>query len=216
MDEHLVRSVIRLGHATGVLRESTSELIAGSDFQIRITEDDRIYQIDLEKVMFSFRNLRERRRMRSIIEDPSERIIDLFAGLGYWTIPLASQVQTTVIACDLNPIQIRLLRQNMVLNQLTNILPIEGDCRQLEWISYADRVIFGLFTDDLSFYRLAERVLRPGGIVHLHRLVIRHGPSPNLQDLFGSPIRILRESFVKTVSKTLVHLVYDIQILKKE
>ena len=87
------------GGISGVYRKPVVEVISGD----RITETIHIengirFKMDPQRIMFSSGNMAERRRMATI-SNSSETVVDLFAGIGYFTLPIASVQQTKKDIC---------------------------------------------------------------------------------------------------------------------
>lgn len=128
------------------------------------------YRLDPERVMFSSGNLQERLRMAEV-EARDETVVDLFAGIGYFTIPLlAKAAAERVIACELNPVSAGYLRQNAEENGVADRLEVrEGDCREVAPEGVAQRVVLGYFPGGCDFLDTAFRTLGPeGGTIHYH------------------------------------------------
>lgn len=111
----------------------------------------------------------ERTRMAETRCD-DETIVDMFAGIGYFSIPLAVyQKPRKVIACELNPIAHSFLVENIGLNKVGHAVdPILGDNRQLEGDSFADRVIMGYVKTTHEFLPAALRLVKDRGMIHYH------------------------------------------------
>ncbi len=79
------------------------------------------------------------------ISNPHETVVDLFAGIGYFTLPMAVYSKPKkMFACEINPIAYQYLCANVVLNHVTNIVePLLGDNRKIAPKDCADRVILG-------------------------------------------------------------------------
>jgi ubiquinone/menaquinone biosynthesis C-methylase UbiE len=120
----------------------------------------------------AFRGLQER-ILQEIEATPADVALDLGAGTGLLTIPLASRVRE-VVAIDISPAMLDRLRQHARESRVTNLKCVEADLRVLpledESITLAvSNYTFHHLEDSDKELALAEvrRVLVPGG-----RLVI--------------------------------------------
>jgi tRNA wybutosine-synthesizing protein 2 len=84
-----IRSVLRRTDAiSGPFRRPALELIAGSsETETNLSENGCTFHLDPMKVMFSLGNKAERERISLLGTD--ELVIDMFAGIGQFTIPMA-------------------------------------------------------------------------------------------------------------------------------
>lgn len=120
-----------------------------------------LYKLDASRLMFSSGNVEERARMgrvdaRRIVgsegpDGPSgpfrtkgETVVDLFAGIGYFALPLArSSGAARVVAVEKNPVAYRYLVENALLNRVEDVLePVLGDNREVP-LPRAQRVSLG-------------------------------------------------------------------------
>lgn len=164
----------RISPVEGVFRIRKLELIAGENRTETIhREHGCTYKLDLEKVYFNPRLAEERNRVASQLErTKEEEIIDMFAGVGAFSIPLAKRApQSHVIAIDINPDAIRYLRENIRLNGVRTIEAIEGDIKEIytRFRNKADRIIMNLPKSAYVFLYEALSMLKPrGGIIHFY------------------------------------------------
>jgi tRNA G37 N-methylase Trm5 len=106
-------------------------------------------------------------------------IVDLYAGIGYYTLPLLVHGRAGhVHACELNPDAVTSLRANLKANGVTpdryTIHP--GDNRSAATAAgtgaVADRVLLGLLPSSTNGWPVAVDALKPeGGWMHLHENV---------------------------------------------
>ncbi|MDD1721417.1 MAG: class I SAM-dependent methyltransferase family protein [Euryarchaeota archaeon] len=121
------------------------------------------FTLDVSKVYFSPRLATERHRIASLA-DPSETIVDMFAGIGPFTIMLAKKVNM-VIAFEINPIAVEYLKKNIARNHVNNVVVYVGDAKSLAPKSrnVANRVIMNLPHAAFDFLSEALTVLNDGG-----------------------------------------------------
>jgi len=223
---------------SGVRRTPTLRVIAGTgDTETVHAEHGTRYALDLAKVMFSPGNQAERARMGEIVES-GERVFDMFAGIGYFALPMA-RAGADVTAVEVNPEAYRFLVENARLNDVTDRLDaLLGDCRDVE--TTADRVVMGYYgVDDgeddsaedgdggedcgsprsqeaFDFLDSALDALEPGGVLHLHAAVhdseVPDGPADRVRDAvaeYGRDATIDDVRTVKSHSEGVAHVVVD-------
>ncbi len=180
---------LRSGPVSGELRKPSLSVIAGEDTTLTLhRENNCLFRVDVAKVMFSKGNLHERARIPRLVKD-GETVADLFAGIGYFSIPVAKLSNPSrVYAIEKNPESFSLLKENIKLNKLRNIIPIKGDNREVSLENVADRVIMGYLPGTEEYLGSAMKVLKPeGGTIHYHNTYHRS----EIQKL---PVRELKES----------------------
>lgn len=166
-----IKSVYRYsGPVSGLLRIPKVSHVAGERNPVTIhRENGCLYRLDITKVMFSKGNVLERARIHKLVE-PGETIIDMFAGIGYFSLPLGKfSPAKKIYSIELNPNSFRFLKENVSLNKLKGkVLPILGDCRKVKIPEKADRIIMGYLSKTYEFLPAAFRLLNPNGIIHYH------------------------------------------------
>ncbi len=119
-------------------------MLAGeSDTETIHTEHGTRYGLDPAAVMFSPGNQAERARMGEIVE-ADERVFDMFAGIGYFTLPMA-RAGARVTATELNPTAFRYLENAMLNDVPDRVDAYMTDCRDLAERVEADRVVMGYY-----------------------------------------------------------------------
>lgn len=154
----------------GELREMRNEILFGDDPVATTVENGIKYRLDASRIMFSSGNLAERIRA-SQVDAAGETVIDMFAGIGYFTLPMAKfSGAKRVIAAEKNPVSFRYLAENVKLNKVEHVVePWHGDNRDLPFEGTADRVLMGYFPDCAKFLPKALALLKPeGGRIHYH------------------------------------------------
>ncbi|XP_024992862.1 tRNA wybutosine-synthesizing protein 2/3/4 isoform X2 [Cynara cardunculus var. scolymus] len=155
--------------ATGT-RDSGLEILVGDDGWVDHRENGVLYSFDATKCMFSWGNLSEKRRMGEL-DCKDEVIVDLFAGIGYFTLPFLVKANAKMVyACEWNPHAIEALRRNLEANSVADrCVVLEGDNRVMAPKGVADRVNLGLLPSSEGSWEIAVRALRSnGGMMHVH------------------------------------------------
>lgn len=107
---------LKLG-TTGELRLPQLVLLYGDGNTMTVTKESglRLY-VDVARTYFNPRLSGERLRISSMVED-GERVLDMFCGVGPFSLLIASRRKVSVIANDLNPYAAALAGANARLNR---------------------------------------------------------------------------------------------------
>jgi tRNA wybutosine-synthesizing protein 2 len=166
------RGILWVRGIAGTERTPRVELLSGSAGEVCHREHGCSFVLDPLRVMYAMGNLSERHRLAGLAskrrEPERERVGDLFAGIGYFTIPLARE-GCRVHAMEISPVAFGYLARNVRLNDVSDHVQAEcGDCRDLLRGTY-DRLILGHF--DAPLY-LADALAhaRSGTVLHVHTL----------------------------------------------
>ncbi|MFO7927463.1 MAG: class I SAM-dependent methyltransferase [Halobacteriota archaeon] len=209
-------TVFARGGISGTRRDPSGKVVAGiGETETIHAEHGTRYALDLAEVMFSPGNKAERARMGEVVE-PGERVFDMFAGIGYFTLPMARE-SASVTAAEIDPVSYRWLVENAQLNGVTDdIRAVLGDCRTVE--TTADRVVMGYY-DAHEYLGPALDSLVPGGTVHLHEATpearFPDRPIDSLRtaaQVADRTVDVLETRLVKTHSAGVVHGVVDAKI----
>jgi len=167
------KRLARMGEVSGEFRESGVEMLLGEDDWVVRRESGVDYGYSMTRCMFSAGNVNERRRMGEIVAE-GELVVDLYAGIGYYTLPTLVHGGATVHACEWNPEAVKALRWGLDANRVSERCTIhEGDNRITTQSlgGVADRVFLGLLPSSEEGLEVALGVLSPsGGTLHLHGL----------------------------------------------
>ena len=197
----------------GAHREPSVRVVAGAgDTETIHHEAGTAYAMDLSTVMFSPGNEHERIRMGERVS-PDERVYDMFAGIGYFTLPMA-RAGAKVIAAERNPTAFRQLLENVMLNDVADRVDAYlTDCAALT--PSVDRVVMGHF-DAREYLGTAVDAVVAGGTVHVHGIGPADEPWAELErDLAAAAaaaaedVVIEDRRIVKSHSPGLVHVVLD-------
>ncbi len=166
------RTVVRDFGIEGQFRQPKRELLLGSGTETIHKEHGCFFKQDVTKVMYSKGNLNERKRMSRLGE--GEVIVDMFAGIGYFSIPMAVHSRPRKITgIEINPESFAYLKENIRLNKVEDIfVPICGDCSKVAPEGTADRVLMGYVRTTHHYLEPAIKALKKsGGILHYHETV---------------------------------------------
>ncbi len=212
-------TVLRDYGIEGQFREPVRETIAGTRTETVHRENGVIFNLDARKVMFSAGNLKERMRMSLLGRD--EFVVDMFAGIGYFTLPMAVHSRPhKVMAIELNPNAYHYLCQNIRQNRVEKIVePVLGDCAKVTPVGVADRVVMGMVQVTDRYLQKGIQALRPGGVLHYHQTIPSWMyPARAIRDVedaaedLGRRADILSCIRVKKYSPGVVHTVVDARI----
>lgn len=203
-----VHTVVLEKQISGVKREPKIEVIAGcKDTQTIHKEHGVRFLLDVSKIMWSKGNKKEKEIMLNAVK-PGEVVIDMFAGIGYWSIYLAKKAKK-VYSIDINPDAIEYLRKNAFLNKVENKIEIlQGDCRDFADLleNTADRVVMGYIYETEKFLPAALKMAKKGAIIHFHRNI---GENDKIQ--FPKDVKVLGMRKIKSYAPRVWHVVYDLK-----
>ncbi len=155
-----------------IIRSSQAQLLLGNSSWVELLDFGVKFGFDACKVMYSSGNVTERHRIGNM-DLKGETIIDCYAGIGYYTLPMLVRGGAQLVhACELNPHSISALQWGAKANNVVERLTIhKGDnalaMAKLEGV--ADRCHLGLLPSSQSVWKIAIACLKQkGGILHIH------------------------------------------------
>jgi tRNA (guanine37-N1)-methyltransferase len=134
-------------------------------------ENGCAFRVDIAKCYFSPRLSTERLRVAEEVSK-KERVLNMFAGVGPYSILMAKMAGARVVSCELNKLAAKLHLENDVINKVANLVTvIQGDARDLPKITEGkfDRILMPLPAGADKFLPVALRLIRKGGTVHYYR-----------------------------------------------
>lgn len=216
-DKHKVKTVMKVDHIHGTKREPVIKLLYGEDTETINKENGCLFKLDLKKVMWSKGNNNERIRIAKLVED-NEIIIDMFAGIGYFSIPIGVHSNAKqVYSIEINPNSFHYLKENIKLNKINNIIPLLGDCMDITPEYSADRIIMGYVKTTHHYLKTAIDSLNKGGVIHYHETVpeklMDTRPINRIKEVAGDrSVEFLKLNKVKKYSPGVFHVVCDARI----
>jgi tRNA wybutosine-synthesizing protein 2 len=205
----------------GELREPNVEVLWGSETETIHKENGVKFKLDCAQLMFSSGNVDERIRMATI-SNSEEVVVDMFAGIGFFSIPMAVHSKPKKIySLELNPIAYHYLSENVQLNGVEDIVePVLVDNRNFKGEGIADRVVMGYLEDTHTFFVKALKLLKSkGGIIHYHEKcpneILDKRPLENVQKEAGRTgwdVEIMNTKIIKSYAPGVSHVVLDVMV----
>lgn len=179
-----------------------------------------VLKMDVSKVFFSPRLATERGIVAGQVL-PGEVVIDMFAGVGPFSMMIAkTRAPKVIYAIDANPDAIRYLNENIALNKVDCVTPILGDAREkVAGLGPADRIIMNLPHSAHEFLPEALSELRPGGIIHFYEIMEVEDLEDRMDDISsiavkeGRVLKLLARRKVKSYSPSMDFYAFDLSFL---
>jgi tRNA (guanine37-N1)-methyltransferase len=209
----------------GDFRTRDLKLIAGEDkTETEYKEFGCRFVVDVKKAFFSPRLSTERDRISSLVKD-GEIVINMFGGVGMFSIIAAKKKKCTVYNIDINPDAVKLCQKNIKLNKLAGaVVSLQGDATQIikeQLENKGDRVLMLLPERADEFLRSAINATKSKGIIHYysHIHADKKTEAPKLSEKHFKEIcpvisKILNSKLVRAVGPRYYQTVVDVKITK--
>ena len=223
MDEFKATAVLQDLGIEGELREPKVEVLLSRGSTETIHTENKVkFMLDPAKIMFSSGNMDERIRMATIAKD-GETVVDMFAGIGYFSLPMAVHSRPAkVIACEKNPLAFRYLEKNIELNNAAGrVQALLGDNRDAPE-KLADRVVMGYLPSPREFLPKAIKILKRNKdcVIHYHE----NAPENEIPWALYSRVagaageagrgaKLLGHKWIKSYKPHVWHAVVDVKIM---
>ena len=229
-----IAAVPLYAHTDELYRTRDLEVIWGDEhMETTHKESGSFFKVNPKHVFFSPRLSYERMRVAKKVL-PCETIINMFSGVGCFSIVIAKmQPQTKIYSIDVNPYAYEYMKENVALNKVEGkVLPILGDVREelkkLEGV--ADRVLMPLPEEAHSVLPLAVRALnldKEGAVIHYYDIAVGEKDDDLfnvsferardiISSAFGDLLRVEIEEkrIVRSVAPRKYHVVLDLRVAR--
>ena len=137
-------------------------------------ENGCIFRVDVAKCYFSPRLSTERLRIAELV-GPKERVLNMFAGVGPFSVPIAKLAGARVASCEINEYAAGLHEENNKLNKvdgLVSVFAMDADDLPGRLRVKFDRVLMPHPSLADKFLPTAIRLSKKGGLIHYYRHVV--------------------------------------------
>jgi len=155
----------------GDFRIRQLKFLAGENRTVTLyKEHGCLFRVDVERCYISPRLLFEHKRISDLVAQ-YEVVVNMFSGVGCFSILIAKGACSKVYSIDVNPLAYEYMQENVHLNQVSNyVIPLLGDSKDvinLQLCGVADRVLMPLPELAFEYLPYALMALKPsGGWIH--------------------------------------------------
>jgi tRNA (guanine37-N1)-methyltransferase len=207
------------GDISGEERTRALKFLAGVEGTETVHKEHGMkLRLDIGRVYFSPRLSAERERILSQTKD-GEVVVDLFAGIGPFSILLAKNRDIKAHAIDVNEHAFEYLKENIRINKVADrVTPVFGGCREMAPEGVATRIIMNLPKSSSEFLDLAFDVIKEG-VIHYYAISRKEDLYDQKIDFIkkvakekGKTIEILKRKIVRPYAPYTYHIVIDIGV----
>jgi len=211
----------QVGGVEGELRLRSVKHLAGARRTLTVHRENGCqYRVDIARCFFSPRLSTERLRVASQVRK-GELVLNMFAGVGPFSIPMARSSRTLVTSCEINPLACRLHRENDRLNRVESLVKVFNDDAQdlpSKLRPEYDRIIMPHPSQAHRFVPAALQLAKRKAMIHYYRHVLgrteeeaRENLNKELSELFPRKARYdLRK--VREVGPRWLEMVADVRL----
>ena len=209
----------------GDFRTRNLELITGDEkTETEYKENGCRFLVDVEKAFFSPRLSTERERISNLVND-GDVIVNMFGGVGMFSLLAAKKKSCTVYNIDINPIASRLCEENIKINKLKGrVISLNGDSSKIiqdKLQEKADRVLMLLPERSDEFLDVAISSLKKNGVIHYysHIHAEKKQDAPKLSEehflnINNIKSKIISSRIVRPVGPRFYQTVVDVEVQK--
>ena len=216
----------------GRYRLKELKVIYGDDIpETTHKENNCLFKLDVKKTYFTPRLVFERKRVSSSSIKKQETVVDLFAGVGPFSIQIAKNNDVKIYAFDVNPSAYKYLNVNIEINKIKGeVIAHNMDVKKLlnpdnklgnDLKHKIDRIIMNLPEKSVNFLDVACFLMKkPSGIMHFYQFCEKPDPIKrgianlitNLKDHGWHIEEILNSKVVKPFSPKSDMIVLDLKL----
>jgi tRNA (guanine37-N1)-methyltransferase len=174
-------------------------------------------ELDISRCYYSPRLATERKRVTDLVRD-GERVLDMFAGVGPFSIMIAKNRKVERLwAVDINPVAIEYLRRNIKLNRVSGIEPICADARDVVGtLPPLNRIIMNLPHTGYQFLPDAIEACGNEATIHYYEILKEPEARPAQIEAIGPrtgrTVEVASMREVRSYSPTESHFSFDIRV----
>jgi len=200
----------------GLFRIRKLKLLVGEDKSETIhKENDCYFKMDVKKVFFSPRLVHERQRITDSGIKETDIVLDMFAGVGPFSIQIAKKCNSKVYAIDINPDAIKYLKENIRINKVEgNVVCYLMDAKNLlSKLSNlgkilkekVDRIIMNLPKNSIEYLDIACNLIKKKeGIIHFYNFTEGSRPLEEVVKKFKVKIKDLNFKIEKSLTTKII------------
>lgn len=200
----------------GTYRLRKLALLAGENKSETIhKENNCFFKLDVKQTYFSPRLVFERRRISTLNIKENEVIVDMFAGVGPFSIQIAKLNNVKIYAFDVNFRAYQYLKKNVEINKLKGeIIPYNINVKKLidldnfigrKLNNNTDRIIMNLPESTIDFLNIACHLMKKsGGILHFYHFSKKPNPIDKTKETFKTELVKLNWTVEKTLNSKIV------------
>lgn len=188
----------------GEYRLRDLELLEGDEVTVtRYRENGVFFELDVSRVYFSPRLATERFFVAKETRE-GEQVIDMFAGVGSFSLNIAKLKYVTITAIDNNPSAIEYMKKSMGLNKLKGkITPLLGEASAvMNSLPPADRIIMNLPHEAHRYLDIALKRLKTGGTLHYYEIMDMFGIEDRMEQFRLKGLEITKKREVHGYSSS--------------
>ncbi len=195
-------------------------LYGNKDTVTTYKEHGLTFKVDPRTMFFSPRLATERKTVADQVTI-GERVFDMFAGVGPFSILIAkSRSPEKVFACDINKQAYDLLLENIQINKVGGVVsPMLGDAREIaNQVPTVNRIIMNLPHSAFEFLDVAASKIAEEGTIHYYEILEQDSLESRTQEIrnrlteLGKQVAGINNRIVKSYSPTMRFYAMDITV----
>jgi tRNA (guanine37-N1)-methyltransferase len=194
----------QVGGIEGDFRLRKLSHIAGEKRSMTIhKENGCVFKVDISKCYYSPRLSTERLRVAEMV-GPTESVLNMFAGVGPFSITIAKKRRSLVTSCELSDYAYQLHLENNILNKVADrVTTIRADAMDLPSLVHRkfDRVVMPHPSQSHKFLKTALAMCDKGSAIHYYRHVLGRTFAEGRSNLVAELESILGEASLVQVRK---------------